>query len=513
MRGDIVRFGSILFANPAVADGIEDLGPPQCFSDLLLSKVIGAVTLDEQLMKFFYLALHDVSAIHYRHEVFADLERDRIRQAIERFVAGMCTMHERLDRASRLWHRLQQQGWFVSAVEAFCDTVATLRDELAAARPSSRGLRDFAGYVAAYVASDLFRALDTETRRVQTELHKVRYTVHIEGLKIHVDRYEGESDHSRDIAAAFERFAAEAVRDYHVRMTESPNMNHVEEQILERVAKLFPEPFRQLDAFCTEYRDYLDTTISRFEHEVKFYVSYLAFVRRLTDEGLAFCYPTITDDPGAIGADSAFDAALAIKAAKGHDTVVRNDFHLSGAERIFVITGPNQGGKTTLARTIGQIAYLGTLGCPVPARRATLTLPDEIYTHFERQETLATLHGKLDDELLRIHEILSAATAASIVVMNESFSSTTVSDSVLIGAEVLDRIIGLGCVAVYVTFLDELANLDPVCVSMVGEVQRNDPTKRTFKFTRRRADGRAYAAALAEKYGLTRDAVVQRIQR
>jgi len=422
MRGDMARFGSILFVNPAVADGIEDLGPPQCFPDLLLTKVIDAVTRDEQLEKFFYLPLHDVSAIQYRHDVFGDLECDQIRGPIERFVGGMRTMHERLDRAAHLWHRLQQQGWFVYAVEAFCDTVATLRDELAAARPSSRGLRDFADDVAAYVGSDRFRALVAETQSVQTELQKVRYTVHIDGLKVHVDRYEDQSDYSLDIAAAFERFAAEAVRDYHVRMTESPNMNHVEEQILERVAQLFPEPFRRLEEFCTRHRHYLDTTISRFEREVKFYLSYLAFVRRLTDEGLAFSYPAITDDPGAISADAAFDAALAVKAVKDRNTVVRNDFHLSGAERIFVITGPNQGGKTTLARTIGQIAYLGTLGCPVPARRATLTLPDEIYTHFERQETLATLHGKLDNELVRIHDILSAATATSIVVMNESFT-------------------------------------------------------------------------------------------
>src|SRR5262249_7417479 len=133
--------------------------------------------------------------------------------------------------------------------------------------------------------------------------------------------------------------------------------------------------------------------------------------------------------------------------------------------------------------------------------------------HFERQETLATLRGKLDNELVRIHDILSTATADSIIVMNESFSSTTVDDSVLIGTEVLQRIIASGCVAVYVTFLDELAILDPVCVSMVGGVQPRDLTQRTFRFTRRRADGMAYAAALAAKYGLTHEDLLERITR
>jgi DNA mismatch repair ATPase MutS len=140
-----------------------------------------------------------------------------------------------------------------------------------------------------------------------------------------------------------------------------------------------------------------------------------------------------------------------------------------------------------------------------------LTLPDQIYTHFERRETLSTLHGKLEDELVRIHDVLSRATAASIVIMNESFSSTTVSDALLIGTEILERIIELGCVAVYVTFLDDLASLDQACVSMVGEVAPDDPAQRTFKFTRRPADGLAYATALADKYGLSRDVLRRRI--
>jgi hypothetical protein len=97
--------------------------------------------------------------------------------------------------------------------------------------------------------------------------------------------------------------------------------------------------------------------------------------------------------------------------------------------------------------------------------------------------------------------------------MNESFASTTVDDASLIGAEVLERIIALECVAVYVTFLDELARLDPACVSMVGEVQPHDPTQRTFHFTRRPADGLAYAAALADKYGLSHEVLRERIVR
>ena len=114
---------------------------------------------------------------------------------------------------------------------------------------------------------------------------------------------------------------------------------------------------------------------------------------------------------------------------------------------------------------------------------------------------------------MRIHDILSSATATSIIVMNESLSSTTVRDALLIGTEILARIVKLRCVAVCVTFLDELASVDQACVSMVGEVAPDNPTQRTFKFIRRPADGLAYAAALADKHGLNHDVLRRRINR
>lgn len=507
-------FESILFPDPDAAAGIEDITAPECFADLNLDQIINDVvrgSADEHLDRYFYLTLRDVSAVTYRHDVFQDLERDSVHAPIGAFVAAMRTMRQRLDRVGRLWHPLQRQGWFVYAVQEYCTAVAALNDGLGQAAASSHGLREFADYVASYVDRDRFRALVAEIGDVQTELRAVRYVVHIDGLKVHVDRYEGQHDYSLDIATTFERFASETAKDYRVRMKDFPDMNHVEEQILQCVAKLYPDQFTRLDAFCSRHRTYLDATIARFDREVSFYLCYLAFTRRFADAGLRFSYPRITDDRGSIFAEDAFDLALAAKATGEGKDMVCNDFRLDGAERVFVITGPNQGGKTTLARTIGQLAYLAALGCPVPGSRAMLTLPDGIYTHFERRETLAAPGGKLDNELVRIHDILSQATSASVIVMNESFASTTVDDSLQIGAEVLERIIALDCVAVYVTFLDELASLHPACVSMVGEVEHDDPTKRAFTFTRRPADGLAYAAALADKYGLSRNVLMQRI--
>lgn len=488
--------------------------PPDCFHDLRLGDIIAAVCEgypDDRVTRLFYQPLREVSAVEHRHKVFRELERGNVRQSITDFTDAMATMRGQLRQAEWVQYRWQRHGWFTHAVFTFCNAVNVLRDSLAGAELSSRGLRDIADYLNGYADSDTFRNLAADASAVLTELGRIRYTVHIHDQHVRVEKYAGQTDYSQDAVALFERFASEVDRDYGVPIKDDAEMNPVEQRVLGCVAKLYPEAFAHLEEFFRRHDHFIDPKVSRFDREIRFYLMYLAFMERFSAASVGFSYPEVTNTPGVLSADSACDLALAIKTEGGQTALVGNTLHLSGAERVLVVSGPNQGGKTTFARTIGQCAYLASLGCPVPAKRAVFTLPDAIYTHFDRQENLSTPHGKLHDELVRIRDILSQATAASLIIMNESFSSTTVSDALLIGTEIIRRIINLDSTAVYVSFLDELSRIGPACVSMVGEVAADDPTRRTFTFTRRPADGFAYAAALATKHGLTYDILRQRI--
>jgi DNA mismatch repair ATPase MutS len=168
-----------------------------------------------------------------------------------------------------------------------------------------------------------------------------------------------------------------------------------------------------------------------------------------------------------------------------------------------VVSGPNNGGKTTFARTFGQLHYLARLGLPVPGRDAQFYLCDRIFTHFEKEEQITTLAGKLQDELNRLRADFDEATPASVFILNELFNTTSAMDGLFLSIRILERVTALDALCVCVTFLDELASLNEKVVSMVATVVPDDPARRTYKVVRRPADGRAYARSLAEKYGLT----------
>lgn len=501
-----MSFHSILFREAERRPTDEPREAPPFFVDLNLDQIVDAVTSGKDeydLTPFFYMAPVDLGTILYRQEIMRNLEDQEVMAIIKTFATTMRHMREHIARSDKLYYKYQKESWFLDAVDVYCHAVMGLAADLGWARLTSDGLTTLRDHVGDYIRSASFTALLERTRKQQEDLRTVKYCVRIHEGGLDVRKYDSESDYSAEIDQIFERFKRGTVEPRAFKFKDWPEMNHVEAAALDGAAQMYPEVFSALDAYSTENRDFVDPTIARFDREVQFYVAYLNYLSPLRDAGLRFCYPRMSGPGKEIHDREGFDLALAHKLVDDRAPIICNDFHLGGAERIIVVSGPNQGGKTTFARTFGQLHYLAAIGCPVPGREAALSLFDQLFTHFERPEKIENLQGKLHDDLTRIHDILAAATPQSVIIMNEIFSSTSLKDAILLAKHVMRQIMRLDSLGICVTFMDELASLGAQTISMVATVVPKDPSRRTFKIVRKPADGLAYAMSLAERYRLT----------
>ena len=513
--------GPALFRSILFPPGLEDLRaeqsePPACFVDLNLDQIVAAIVdkRDEAVLRpIFYSPYRNEEIVRYRQAVFGDLEQSEIYAVFPPFCEAMRTVRANLNYAEKISYKCHRTTVILRAAWTYCDAVSALLRALQPLPVQSAGLKNLTAYLVAYTNSRPFTELCAEARDLRQTLAKLSYGMLFSGDRVTVRKYASEPDYTITVLERFAKFRETEIEPPAPQKPKDDfSLNHIEEGILEFVGRLFPEQFGRLDAFVVRHAAFIDETIARFDRESGFFVSYLAFIDPLKSVGLSFCHPDVSVSSKETSVVKSFDLALATKLLKEKGTVVCNDFHLSGVERLIVVSGPNQGGKTTFARMFGQLHFLACLGCPVPGQSARLFLPDHLFTHFEREEDITNLRGKLEDELVRLHQSCEVMTSNSVIVLNEIFNSTSLYDQVFLSTKVLEQILTADAIGVCVTFIDALSTLSEKTVSMVSTVDPDDPARRTFEIIRKAADGLAYALSLAQKRGVTYEKLRTRVQ-
>lgn len=204
-----------------------------------------------------------------------------------------------------------------------------------------------------------------------------------------------------------------------------------------------------------ESADHVREFFRTLRAELAFYVGCLNLAERLAAKEEPTCIPEVTTEPDrAFSATGLYDVSLSLHL---EDRAVGNDVVADG-KRLVLITGANQGGKSTFLRSVGQAQLMMQAGMFVAATSLCAGAVSGIFTHFEREEDAAMERGKLEEELSRMSTIADMIGPGALLLCNESFASTNEREGSEIGRQVVRAMTERGVNVLYVTHLYDLAH-------------------------------------------------------
>ena len=245
--------------------------------------------------------------------------------------------------------------------------------------------------------------------------------------------------------------------------------------------------------------------------ELVFYTRWAEYIEKKQREGWCFCKPQAGPEKnGAAGMEAEGFYNLKLIEGGSPETTVRNDLAFDGEKRVYILTGANRGGKTTVTQAVGQLFILAQSGIRVPAAHFRYDPADKVLTHFPADEDKTLDLGRLGEECRRFRELFTGCTADSLLLLNETFSTTSFEEGYFIAADAVRAILERGSRTIYNTHMHKLAqDLDTVinrdgaqgkAVSLVAETRGKE---HSFRMVIAPPEGQSFARDIAEKYGVT----------
>lgn len=289
------------------------------------------------------------------------------------------------------------------------------------------------------------------------------------------------------------------------------------------VTDIMRKTVRDIQSVLTRYVNISGYSLSALTPEIIFYIRWAELVEKIREKGLEMCKPVIkSPEKRGFSARGIYNLKLAIKRVKGEEfNVVANDIDFDDENgRIFILTGPNRGGKTTFTQAVGLAFLLAQNGIYTPCTSCEVSPCDNIFTHFPADENDTVDLGRLGEESKRLAEIFDIATSKSLMLLNESLATTNVSEGLFIAKDVVRAMRYLGVRSVFNTHMHDLAmKLDVLNSEIKGEslveslVTGVDKGERSFKVYKSDPQGSSYARDIAKKYGVTFEQIKENIDK
>ncbi len=273
--------------------------------------------------------------------------------------------------------------------------------------------------------------------------------------------------------------------------------------------KMLDSMVKKLRDTLTKYADIAIVNISQLVPEFIYYIRFADFIEQYTEKGFRFCEAeAVSEGTVSMDAKSMYNMKLAVNCEK-MDDIVCNDLVFDDEHTIYILTGANRGGKTTITQAVGIMFVLAQGGICVPADSFRYKPVDCIYTHFPADEDKTMDLGRLGEECVRFRDIYSACTKDSLLLLNETFSTTSFEEGFFIARDSVKAIVQKHTRTIYNTHMHKLAAEADEINQTVGAAKvsslivKSENGQRSFKVEVGLPEGMSYARDIAEKYGVT----------
>lgn len=559
---------SLLWPDGDDASREETTLPPDATEDLALTSVLAAMADGERQRKLLEHILlnptRNCRTIRYRQEIMDDLLRlpallDRIEQLMPMLEALAYDYYRRQGEENsalvEVTWRLGELENVVACVSGLGETFAELGDRLRA-----EGWQRLRQEIEQIAADDVFRQMAAELPALLEEVRASKSITVGVNLDHHLQPVEatllsvndrpfressflsrllpGDGQQWRGIAPLHERTPPQRMLiGAGMPLPVPTRANPMLEPLFRDLAKVLNKVCQPIARTLEAYKSISARLLVNLYQELVFYLAGVRLVQRLQRANLPVCQPQlVAAEERVCQVQDAYNVALALSKLRGRKDadlqaeIVTNPIFLDPEGRIQILTGPNQGGKTTYLQAVGLIQVLAQTGLPVPGSEAILAPVDGIYTHFPAEEQLEKGTGRFGEEARRLKEIFREVTPHSLLLFNEPLTSTSFGESLYLAQDLIRVMRRLGLRAIFTTHMHELADSvqqinedtegDARVISIVASRIEEDAREtgadglipRSYEIRPGPPVGRSFARDLAQRYGISHRQLLDDLQ-
>ena len=542
---------------------------PEAENDLSIEFILDALSEDEYeknlMRKIMVTVTDDEEIIRYRCDVFEDFLRfPKLREEMSELLKKLADLREierfqKDQEASSLWtliNRLREIDEYVRCITRFKEILERLdvkSEGMLTLKKNVTEIYHESGFPAIKkdidemfakagnlksitIGVNLDKLLRPKTAGVvslnDTEFKKSGLMKHFSNfVKAEDDLHRGvevdnemrfhpaENIKSNIIIGSYQQNAA--THNVHIETNDITGADPLSDALKKSVTDILRKTVREIKSSLKKYVNISGYALISLMPEIIFYIRWAELVDKITAKGMVMRKPEILPpEDRNCSFKELYNLKLAINNVNGDNIdIVTNEFEFNDERRIFILTGPNRGGKTIFTKAVGLCMLLAQWGVYIPASKASISPCDNIYTHFPADENDTVDLGRLGEESKRLSEIFEKATNKSLLLLNESLATTNVSEGLFIAEDVVKAMRYLGARAIFNTHMHELArDLDAINKSEGDSIAASIITgvsngKRSFKVTLAPPQGVSYAKDIAEKYGVTFDKIKDTIDK